>query len=234
MSGLRRITAIFEKQVKDTLKNKTVLIQFIMFPVLTVIMASAIDLGDMPENFFVNLFATMYVGMAPLTSMASIMSEEKEKNTLRMLLMSNVNAFEYLIGVGLYIAILCTAGSCIIASQGHFNGKEFTTFVGIMLIGILISTVIGAVIGIVSKNQMSANSLSVPLMMIFAFLPMIASFNESVGKVSKFIYSQQINDLIEEVGGKAASRESLIILGVNIAIVVITFVIIFHKKGLKA
>lgn len=198
MSGLRRIRAIFNRQVKDTLKNKTVLIQFIMFPVLTVIMASAVDLGDMPENFFVNLFATMYIGMAPLTSMATIMSEEKEKNTLRVLLMSNVNAFEYLIGVGLYIVILCAAGSCIIASQGHFNGREFAIFVGIMLIGILISTVIGAVIGILSKNQMSATSLSVPLMMIFAFLPMIASFNKSVGKVSKFIYSQQIDNLIEK------------------------------------
>lgn len=73
--------AIIKKQLKDTLKNKTVLIQFIMFPMLTLIMNHTIAIDGMPENFFVNLFATMYIGMAPLTSMAAIIAEEKEKNT---------------------------------------------------------------------------------------------------------------------------------------------------------
>ncbi len=76
---MRNVSAIFRKQLKDTLKNKTVLIQFIMFPVLTLIMNNAIRIDGMPENFFVNLFATMYIGMAPLTSMAAIIAEEKEK-----------------------------------------------------------------------------------------------------------------------------------------------------------
>ena len=74
--------AIIKKQLKDTLKNKTVLIQFIMFPMLTLIMNHTIAIDGMPENFFVNLFATMYIGMAPLTSIAAIIAEEKEKNTL--------------------------------------------------------------------------------------------------------------------------------------------------------
>ena len=93
---MNNIAAIFKKQLKDTLKNKTVLIQFVMFPVLTLIMNNAIKMQEMPENFFVNLFATMYIGMAPLTSIASIISEEKEKNTLRVLIMSNVKPYEYL------------------------------------------------------------------------------------------------------------------------------------------
>ena len=79
------VTAILWKQCKDTLKNKTILIQFLMFPVMTVIMENAVEIPGMPEHFFVNLFAVMYVGMAPLTCMAAVISEEKEKNTLRVL-----------------------------------------------------------------------------------------------------------------------------------------------------
>ena len=75
---MNNIIAIFKKQLKDTLKNKAVLIQFVMFPIMTLIMNNAVKMQDMPENFFVNLFATMYIGMVPLTSMASIISEEKE------------------------------------------------------------------------------------------------------------------------------------------------------------
>ena len=35
---MRNIGIIFKKQIKDTFKNKTVLIQFVMFPAMTLIM----------------------------------------------------------------------------------------------------------------------------------------------------------------------------------------------------
>ena len=113
--------AIFKKQLKDTLQNKTVLIQFIMFPLLTLIMNHTITLEGMPENFFVNLFATMYIGMAPLTSIAAVISEEKEKNTLRVLMMSNVKPYEYLLGIGSYIWLACMLGAAIICTAGRYE-----------------------------------------------------------------------------------------------------------------
>ena len=74
----RRVMAVFRKQLKDTLKNKEVLIQFLMFPVLSVIMSNAMTVPDMPANFFVHMFATMYVGMAPLTCMSAVIAEPDE------------------------------------------------------------------------------------------------------------------------------------------------------------
>ena len=93
---MRNVFIILKKQLKDTLKNKTVLIQFLLFPVMTLIMEHAITLNDMPELFFTKLFSTMYIGMAPLTAMAAIISEEKEQNTLRVLMMANVKPWQYL------------------------------------------------------------------------------------------------------------------------------------------
>ena len=75
----KRIYAVWKKQMKDTLKNKAVLLQFVMFPVLSIIMQNSIKIDGMQERYFVILFATMYVGMAPLTAVASIISEEKER-----------------------------------------------------------------------------------------------------------------------------------------------------------
>lgn len=233
MSSIMRIRAIFMKQVKDTLKNKAVLIQFIMFPVMTLVMANTVQIKDMKENFFVIMFATMYIGMAPLISMASIIAEEKEKNTLRILLMSNVSAVEYLLGVGLYIVIISIAGTCVIASQGHYQTKEFLLFLVTMLIGIIISTLVGAIIGICSKNQMSATSLTVPIMIVLSFLPMIASFNKSIGKVSQFIYSQQIDNMLHNVSGKVINNQGITVLVANALIVLIAFFVSFRKKGLE-
>ena len=64
---MKNIITIIKKQLKDTLKNMAVLIQFVMFPILAIIMTRAVRLDDMPPNFFVILFSTMYIGMAPLS-----------------------------------------------------------------------------------------------------------------------------------------------------------------------
>ena len=71
---MQNIVVIFKKQLRDTLKNKMILIQFIMLPVLTLIMEHLIDIKDMPDNFFTKLFAVMYIGMAPLVSAASVIA----------------------------------------------------------------------------------------------------------------------------------------------------------------
>lgn len=106
---MRNVLIIIKKQLKDTIKNKTILIQFLLFPIMTLIMEYAIVIDGMPELFFTKLFSIMYIGMAPLTSVAAIISEEKEKNTLRVLMMANVKPWQYLMGVGIYVWLICMA-----------------------------------------------------------------------------------------------------------------------------
>ncbi|MBP1756296.1 MAG: hypothetical protein H6Q59_2694 [Firmicutes bacterium] len=230
--SIRKTMAIFKKQIKDTLKNRTVLIQFIMFPLLTIIINSAMQVEGMPKNYFVVLFATMYIGMAPLTGMAAIISEEKEKNTLRVLMMSNVRAGEYLIGVGAYIFLLCMLGAVVFGIVGDYQGSAMLQFLFVMSIGILTSLLIGAAIGTWSKNQMSATSITIPVMMIFSFLPMLAMFNESIGKVSRLIYSQQINNLMSNIGVLELSFENVFVIAANMAVVIALFVIAYRRSGL--
>ncbi len=230
--SLRKTVAIFKKQIKDTLKNRTVLIQFIMFPLLTIIIHNAMQVEGLPKNYFVVLFATMYIGMAPLTGMAVIISEEKEKNTLRVLMMSNVRAGEYLIGVGAYIFLLCMLGAVVFGIVGNYQGSELLQFLFVMSIGILTSLLMGAAIGTWSKNQMSATSITIPIMMIFSFLPMLAMFNESIAKVSRFIYSQQINDLMNSIGAIELNSENVLVITVNMAVVIALFVTAYRRCGL--
>lgn len=99
---MKNIRAIFIKQIIDTMKNKTIFIQFLLFPIMAIIMENIVKLEDMPEHFFVKLFFVIFIGMAPLTCISAIISEEKEKNTLRVLMMCNVKPWQYLISVGTY------------------------------------------------------------------------------------------------------------------------------------
>ena len=228
---MRNALVIFKKQLKDTLKNKTVLIQFIMFPLMTLVMENAITLPDIPELFFTKLFSVMYIGMAPVTAAAAIISEEKEKNTLRVLMMANIKPWEYLLGVGAYVWTLCMAGAGIMATG--LASTDIPFYLGVMAAGFVVSIAIGACIGIFSSNQMTATSLFVPVMMVFSFSPMLAMFNDKIEKVARVFYTQQLRVLMNQMSFEGIKTESILILVVNAVLAVVLFFAAFRKKGLE-
>lgn len=228
---MNHVRAILWKQIKDTLKNKETLIQFVMFPAITVIMENAIHIEGMPEHYFANLFAVMYMGMAPLTSIAAVIAEEKEKNTLRVLRLSNVKALEYLLGNAIYIWSVCMLGSLVIGVAGGYRGTALLTFMVIMALGHLCSLLVGASLGVISKSQMQATSLSVPVMLVFSFLPMLSAFNEGIANVAKYVFSQQFYMMVNNLPEVEVTLESGLILGGNV-IVILGLFLWAYKKGL--
>lgn len=226
---MNNIAAVFKKQIKDTFKNKAILIQFVMFPVLTLIMSEAIQIEEMPKNYFVTMFAAMYIGMAPLTSMAAVIAEEKEKNTLRVLMMSNVRPHEYLLGIGSYIWFVCMLGAMVICLAGNYKLKESIIFMGIMAVGILASILIGAAIGIWSRTEMMATSITVPVMVVFSFLPMLSGFNHTIAKVAKFIYSEQVSRMLNQVNNLQIGLENICIIVGNMLIAAGLFIVAYKK-----
>lgn len=230
---MKHINAILWKQIKDTLKNKSILIQFVMFPAMTVIMENSVKIEGMPEHFFAILFAVMFIGMAPLTAISAIIAEEKEKNTLRVLLMSNVKPLEYLIGVGVYVWGMCMIGGIIIAASGGYKGAELLQFVLVLAVGILISMLIGAAIGTMSKSQMMETSVTVPVMMIFSFIPMLSMFNESIKKIGRVAYTSQMNTLLYSVGEIKIELEQFLVIGITILAAFLLFIFSYKKSGLE-
>ena len=230
---MRNIGVIFKKQLKDTVKNKTVLIQFLMFPVMTLIMDNlvSIPISEMPENFFVKLFSVMYIGMAPLMSVGSIIAEEKEKNTLRVLTMANVKPWEYLLGVGLYVWTLCMIGAGVMATGLPMEQIPF--FMGIMAVGFLISITAGACVGVFAQNQMAATSLVVPVMLVFSFAPMLSMFNDKIEKISRVFFTQQLRVLMDTMSFDGIKSETLAVVGINAVIAILLFFVAFKRKGLE-
>ncbi len=225
------VSIIIKKQFRDTLKNKTVLVQFVMFPAMTLIMENAIKLEGMPEHFFSKLFSVMYIGMAPLTAAASIISEEKEKNTLRVLLMANVKPWEYLLGISVYVWLLCMMGAAVISMSLPHSDIPF--YLMMMGAGFIISILAGSCIGIYSKNQMMCTSLVMPFMMILSFSPMLAAFNDNIEKVARFFYTQQMKVAFDSMNFEGIGKAGLVVITVNALLALVLFFITFGKKGLE-
>ena len=209
---MREAVAVFRKQILDTRKNRAVLIQFIMFPIMTIVMNSAIKVDDMPEFFYLKLFSIMYMAMAPIVSMSSIISEEKEKGTLRALMMSNVRPASYLAGVGVYDFQCCLIGTMLMSKTCGLDDGPWWRYLCVIMLGLVISIVLGASIGVLAKDQMAATSLAVP--------------------VAKFFYTQQLYLALEDINNVKIGTEGLIIIAANAIVILAFFVLAFRKEGL--
>ena len=200
---------------------------------MAVIMKNSVQIDGMPANFFVNLFASMYVGMAPLVSISSIISEEKEKNTLRVLNLAGGTPKQYLLGVGCYVFGACMFGAIIFCCLlDGAAGTEKILFLSIMAVGIIASILLGAAVGVGSKNQTEAVSVSVPVMMIFSFLPMLSMFNEVIAKIAKVTYSEQVHILVESLGDGRILIDAIAVIVANMLVFAGLFWILYRKKGL--
>lgn len=161
------MTAIALKDMKDTLRNIQVLILFFVYPIIGFVMTQSISEQSV---FFVSIFATMHVVFTPIVVTASMIAEEKEKNTLRVLRMSGITSAEFFASTALFVLMLDGITSLPFLVMGSKNEMNLGLFFSAVAVSGVISIVIGMCIGIYSKSASAANGLAVPVGMIFALL----------------------------------------------------------------
>jgi hypothetical protein len=227
-----RITkAIFIKQAKDLLKNPAVLVMFIIFPAVAFAMTNLVVLENLPPNMFVTMMASIFAGMGLINSASTVIAEDIEQKSLRFMMIAGVKPYQYLLGtIGFYI-LAGVVTSMIFALIGDFTGAETMKFLVIMASGTATSILLGAAIGMLSKNQQTATALSMPIAMIVGFMPMIAAFNETIEKIANILYTQQINVIVNDFS--LCLFKPLLVTALNIAVFTVLFVFAYKKKGLK-
>jgi ABC-2 type transport system permease protein len=225
--------AIFVKQAKDMLKNPMVLAQFIVFPAVALIMTELVAKPneDIADNMFVAMMSAIFAGMALVMSTAGIIAEDMEHKRLRFLIMAGVRPHEYLLGTGGFILLAGVAVSAAFALIGDFTAMELAKFLAVMVSGAAASILLGATIGILTKNQQAATAAAMPVAVILGFAPMVANFNETVEKAAGALYTQQLNVVVN--GFSADFSKAMAAIGLNIAVLAIAFMLAYKKKGLK-
>jgi len=230
---MRSARTIFIKQAKDMFRNPSVLVMFIVFPAVAFVMTQlvAIPVEGVPPNMFVTMMSAIFAGMALITSMAGIIAEDIERKSLRFLVMAGVKPHEYLLGTGGFILLAGAVTSVLFGLMGDFTATELLKFMTVMLTSVAASILLGATIGMLAKNTQAATALAMPVAMILGFTPMIAAFNETVEKVASVLYTQQLNVIVNDFS--ANFTKAITVIGANMAVLILLFVLAYKKKGLK-
>ena len=85
--SIKKIGILFKLGLEDLTKNLNVFI-YVLFPVLFALLYSNLD--TLTNNFTFSLCVLLNIAMVPIALMGTIIAEEKEKNTLRTLMLNNV------------------------------------------------------------------------------------------------------------------------------------------------
>lgn len=180
-----------------TLANKSILLQVLM-PIFIIFLYKFIfslngagkELGaDRLAILLMNISLPFSLAMSVGTPIIIILAEEREKHNLQSLRLAGVTAGQYILSALIWPAII---GIFYIVVTPILIGAKLSNQVFsyglVLLLTLLVLIFFFLMVGLFCKNQVMAQSLSVPAMLLVAFIPMFSNMNEDLFKVLRYSF----------------------------------------------
>lgn len=230
--SFRRVNAIFHKDFKDISRNSAVSVTALMPLLLAFIYGKMGDTATIDAHYMViNLtlvIVTAYV-------QCSLIAEEKEKNTLRGLMLSPASTLEILGGKSL-LSFLATM--IVIAMGAYLSGyrpENLLIIVAAIMLSSFFFIGLGTLLGLLAKSVMEASVIILPFAFIFSFGGMFKAFEGTypILKVMNYTPNMQLMEIALKVENEVGLVDLWSHFGVIAVWVVLIFILatfVFNKK----
>ena len=197
---LRRISALAGKDLADLLKNPTMFVVLLMpigfmllFRFVTGDVAADTGLSGADfvtvereiDTFLLESGLCMTVGMVISMVLIYGIAEEKEKHTLRTLMLANVGAGEIAVSKG---AVALVAAIAVGAASFFAGGGDIAllpAYLALTVLGSAPVVLISLVLGLASRDQMTAGFFSVPVLLV-CLVPTFAMMGGAIERAADF------------------------------------------------
>lgn len=223
-----KVHALMKKDFKDALKNLNCLFMVIL-PLFFVMLYNSIGIGEhMPPTFVMMLGLQMNMALIPVSALAMMVAEEKEKHTLRTLMLANVSAPEFLLSkliIGYSMMQLVNVAIFFLCSQPV---SDLLRYFLITSLGSVPTLILGASIGLISKNQMSTGILAAPAALLLLIPSMFSQIMPDgfLAKIARATPNDAVARLLLRDG---SALLSVVVLVVWIILVGFLFSLAYHK-----
>ena len=193
MDNINKLTAVAQIKWICISRNTAIMIG----PLLTVAMVwifkilysinSGGDLSPILVSLILSLGISLNLCMDGFLMVGTAIAEEKEKHTLRVLMTSSVTGMQYFIGSILFPFVLMNILNIVVLVISGISMSQVSV-VAFLLVSAeasLISCVIGMIVGLCAKNQMNANLISYPLVIVLMMIPMFGNLSEKLHHISQ-------------------------------------------------
>jgi len=195
--SMKRVNAIFQKDFKDISRNSAVSVTALM-PLILAFVYGKMDNLTIEAHYMIINFSMVTVGSFV---QCSLIAEEKEKNTLRGLMLSPASTLEILGGKSL----LSLIASMVMVVIGAFLSGYQPENIFVITVAILLSSFffigLGTLLGLFAKSVMEASVIILPFMFIFGFGSMFTMFADKypILKVIDYTPNMQLMDIAVKV-----------------------------------
>ena len=197
--SIRRVNALFKKEAKDLSKNINVLFMCIL-PIILCIMYSKLFCDSQEGKLYIlNLCLNMNFVVVSGFMITMMIAEEKEKNTLRTLMLAGVSPLEFLIGKAIIILLISLVNNIAIFFIMGMELSYLGYFILITPLVVISMMEFGAVIGIVARDQMSTCTIGMPLFMSILLLPSFSVINDVCKVIANFLPNYNMEMLLNEI-----------------------------------
>lgn len=193
MDNINKLTAVAQIKWICISRNTAIMIG----PLLTVAMVwifkilysinSGGDLSPILVSLILSLGISLNLCMDGFLMVGTAIAEEKEKHTLRVLMTSSITGMQYFIGSILFPFVLMNIINIVVLviSGISMNQVSVVAFLLVSAAASLISCVMGMIVGLCAKNQMNANLISYPLVIVLMMIPMFGNLSEKLHHISQ-------------------------------------------------
>ena len=246
-AAMRKTGALLAKDFADLFKNPTLLVVCLL-PIafmalysfmigdaaggsdLTAEQQEAVD--PVISQFMLGSSLCMTLGMVCTMTVLYGIAEEKEKRTLRTLMLANVGASQVVASKAVVALVASTVVNAVCFFVAGGEPGMLGAYLALGVVGSLPVILFSLVLGLASRDQMTAGVYSVPVLLV-ALVPMFGMATETIEKASHWLPTGGVYDLIGlAMDGRLLSQDALAPLGVTLAWIVVgavVFAALFKK-----
>lgn len=234
--SIRRVNALFIKEVKDISKNMNVLFMAALPIIFCVIYLNLYKGGEETKIYLFDLCLGMNLILVSSFVIAMLIAEEKEKNTLRTLMLSSVSPMEFLAGKAAITLLLSEVVNVIMFFITGIGIQYLFKYILITTLVVISMMEIGAAVGLLAENQMATGTIGMPIFMILLMIPMFSRINNTLKNIAQLLPNYNMSIILQRIfSGKSAGPGSAYNIAVILAWIIIGavgFGLIYNKKRL--
>lgn len=242
--SMRKVWAITEVKAKSLFGKN-----FITMPLFTLgiifilrMVFESISEGETSSfmiGYLLNFGLVFNICVMGIYTTSAALAEEKEKHTLRTLMTSSVNGYEFFLGSILPVFLMMMFINVLMIPVSGCAYTDINLFVYILVctIASLTSCILGMILGIFAKNQVSASTIATPALLLFTFIPTFSTIIESLKGISQFLFTGVIADMVNAISTKTSYELGwlqITVLVSEIVLAIVVFLYFYKKNGYEA
>ncbi|MGF7048997.1 ABC-2 type transport system permease protein [Paenibacillus sp. DS2015] len=232
--SLKRARAIFVKDYKEFSRNYAISIM-LLFPIFFALILRSAPPSLLPGAIGIVLNTSFVI--LTCFAQACLIAEEKERNTLRSLMMTPATTMDVIIGKSSLVFVMSAVVLAIATFILGFEPASIWAFVAAMILSIILYTAVGTICGLFSKTLLDASLSIIPVAIVFTSAPYGAFLvrDYPLFKVLDYMPSSQLVHLLGISNSGFATGELikplLIILAWTVVLTIVS--VVLYKRRLK-